>query len=829
LEADGCDVAERLAKYGRTDTGIKINCLKNPCQTGSDPIVDLDECLKYKHCYVSPEKQCLTKADPKVKKPNEENLVDDLKKLLFDTNETDNNVNGVDSRFFNQASTNPFGNQGLGLNFMSQNCNPFPIGCNLDPKNPISVLDAITPPVDIPYCQRIACNPSQPVFELDRTACLKNPGCYYDDELATLRSFLGEQILPGVPACQLVVRNPNFHEAVKKEQMMDGSSFNGIYTKCWLKKNDLKVNEGCHVTSALEFFKYPSQKAGWEGITARECNILGYCPTENGCVVAGNVKSITTRSAALEKSIESLNERYGQPLCQQYEFDLNDPEGYLNSYSMCMMSGCAVTSEINSNSLQQALYNIVVASSLSMLQKYQAINKIIAGEMQPHNYKDIIAALQNSCDNSNLSQMGGNDLSSLITGVINYQSLNNQNSIAPYSYDLSNNDGRINSAPNEDTSAEASQGKQFNIMNLFNEIQNPSGNANQNPFGNANQNPFGNTNQNLFGNVNPNPFGNNAQGLDLSILGNQNGFNNILGVNQGGFGLNSILGAGANGFGQNIFPNLNNFGCPYSSPSFGNYPGLKGKFTGCCKRHQCFYPRSALHKQHSGVASYYGSWTTWSKCSVTCGGGRQERKRECVSINNQPCEIISGADSVEEKICNDQQCPQITNWGAWSLCSVTCGLGVQERYRSCVPVGSCPNERLSEQQECAAASECPVFDNWGAYSQCDSDCGPGTKTRERSCLENCDFVSSADLRQSVSCYTINGEIKQINIGTCDLFKTKCVQKVNNSCLKSDGTPGCCGEDHEDGEERVKCTSYPWCRVYCTNNSFKYTYCDEMWH
>jgi len=804
LEADGCELAERLAKYGRTDTGIKYNCLKNPCQSTSDPIVDLDECLKYKHCYVSPGKQCLTKAELNVKKPNEKNLVDDLKKLLLEKNETDDQVNGVNGRFFNQGSTNPFGPQGL--NFMSQNCNPFPLGCNINPNNPLSVLEAIRPPVDIPYCQRIACNPSQPVFELDRTACLKNPGCYYDDELATLRSFLGEQVMPGVPACQLVVRNPNFHESVKNAQMMDGSSFNGLYTKCWLKKNELKVNEGCHVTSALEFFKYPSQKAGWEGISATECNILGYCPTENGCVVAGNVKSITTRSAALEKSINHLNEKFGQPLCQQYEFDLTNPEGYLNSYSMCMMSGCAVTSEINSNSLQQALYNVVIASSLSTIQKYQAINKIMTGEMQPHNYKDKIAALQNSCDNSNswLNQLGANGLSSLITGV---NTINNQNSIAPYSLDL--NDGRINSAPEEDASTEAGQGKQFNFMDLLN--------VNENPFANIDAGVLGNQNglNNIFGGFNT------ANGLN-SILG--------AGANQGGFntanGLNSILGAGANGFGQNIFSNLNNFGCPYSSPSFGNYPALKGKFTGCCKRHQCFYPRSALHKQHSGVASYYGSWTIWSECSATCGGGRQERKRDCISINNQPCEIITGADSVEEKICNDQQCPQITNWGAWSLCSVTCGLGVQERYRSCVPTGSCPNEKLSEQQECAAASKCPVFNEWGLYSQCDSDCGSGTKKRERSCLENCDYITSADLQQYVSCYTINGEIKNSPIGNCGWI-SRCAEKVRTKCLKSDGTQGCCGEDHEDGEKTVKCTSAGICNI-CNYPNYKH-HCDEIWH
>ena len=47
--------------------------------------------------------------------------------------------------------------------------------------------------------------------------------------------------------------------------VQDGSSFNGLYTKCWLKRNELPLNEGCYVNEALKFFNYPSQKAGWEG------------------------------------------------------------------------------------------------------------------------------------------------------------------------------------------------------------------------------------------------------------------------------------------------------------------------------------------------------------------------------------------------------------------------------------------------------------------------------------------------------------------------------------------------------------------------------------
>jgi len=687
------------------------------------------------------------------------------------------------------------------MNMMGHNCKPFPFGCDIDPTNPISVLEAVRPPVDIPYCQRIACNPSQPVFELDRTSCLKNPGCYYDDELATLRSFFGEQILPGVPVCHLVVRNRHFHNAVKNERMMDGSSFNGLYTKCWLKRNELPLNEGCYVNEALKFFNYPSQKAGWEGITKEECNLLGHCPTEDGCVVAGNVKSMVTRSMALETP--QLNERFGQPMCQQYEFDASKPEGYLSSYSMCMASGCAVTGDVNAVTLKNAMYNYVVASELSMLHKYRAVGMIASGEMQPHNYKDKISKLRNSCGNSWLSQQGGDSggLSSLISGMSTFNNpfvnQNNQNPLGAYSLNL---DGKTNSGPEEDSVSEAT-GKQFNVMNLFG------------------------------GNSNPNPFANNLQGPDLGMLGNlggsnagafgnQNILNSILGLNQGGANnLNSIFGGS---FGPNPLTNFNNLGCPYSSPTFGNYPALKGKFTGCCKRHQCYYPRSAIHMQHSGVASYYGGWTSWSKCSATCGGGRQERRRDCVSLNGQPCDVT--VSKVEEKICNDQQCPQITSWGSWSLCSATCGKGVQERYRSCVPAGSCPNEKVQEQQECSAPSECPVFGEWEQFGRCDSSCGRGTKTRQRACLKNCLNVTAEELIQSESCYTINGKVVESAIGSCG-WNTKCSQTVDRKCVKSDGSEGCCGEEVEE-KAQVRCSGP--CSAFCARSVYK-RYCHQVWH
>lgn len=58
-----------------------------------------------------------------------------------------------------------------------------------------------------------------PSLELDRNACVRRPGCYYDSELANMRQLVGQQVLAGVPVCQLAIRNRDFQEKVAQEKM----------------------------------------------------------------------------------------------------------------------------------------------------------------------------------------------------------------------------------------------------------------------------------------------------------------------------------------------------------------------------------------------------------------------------------------------------------------------------------------------------------------------------------------------------------------------------------------------------------------------------------
>lgn len=85
--------------------------------------------------------------------------------------------------------------------------------------------------------------------------------------------------------------------------------------------------------------------------------------------------------------------------------------------------------------------------------------------------------------------------------------------------------------------------------------------------------------------------------------------------------------------------------------------------------------------------SYVWKVSEWSECSSPCNGGSQTRTIECrglqTNIQGNSTLCSAGALPETEQDCNVQPCPARWIVGNWTKCSTTCGNGRQYRSVSC--------------------------------------------------------------------------------------------------------------------------------------------------
>ncbi|XP_070831873.1 semaphorin-5B isoform X1 [Chaetodon trifascialis] len=159
----------------------------------------------------------------------------------------------------------------------------------------------------------------------------------------------------------------------------------------------------------------------------------------------------------------------------------------------------------------------------------------------------------------------------------------------------------------------------------------------------------------------------------------------------------------------------------------------------------------------------WSSWETWSTCSQSCAKGYRTRRRTCAGPEGKSAPVACRGSPVEYQDCNVQACPvkgAWSCWSSWSQCSVGCGGGHYQRTRSCnspapanggdICIGLHTEEALCNTHTCddgcaarreqMVESEQPVGEHqtdrkggwmaWSLWSACDDS---GLQMRSRVC------------------------------------------------------------------------------------------------
>ncbi|XP_070578725.1 thrombospondin-1-like [Ptychodera flava] len=195
------------------------------------------------------------------------------------------------------------------------------------------------------------------------------------------------------------------------------------------------------------------------------------------------------------------------------------------------------------------------------------------------------------------------------------------------------------------------------------------------------------------------------------------------------------------------------------------------------------------------VSDGWSAWSDWTPCSVTCGVGTQQRGRSCDRVN-YPCE----ESSIETKVCYEKDCDnKVQVDGGWSLwspwtCSVTCGEGYETRVRSCnspLPQnGGAECEGLNRENRPCSRDPCPVDGGWGEWSPwsaCTVSCGGGTQEHSRMCNNPAPAHGGRD------CKGREHATRKCNLHACPIdgcLSNPCFQDVE--CTSADDGTYTCG-------------------------------------
>merc|ERR1719201_920826 len=91
----------------------------------------------------------------------------------------------------------------------------------------------------------------------------------------------------------------------------------------------------------------------------------------------------------------------------------------------------------------------------------------------------------------------------------------------------------------------------------------------------------------------------------------------------------------------------------------------------------------ACNAQPCPIDCDFGAWTAWTSCSLSCGVGMQQRSRDKIHSTEHGGAQCPG-NAAETRQCNIHPCPidcGVGEWVEWDQCTEDCGGGKTHRYR----------------------------------------------------------------------------------------------------------------------------------------------------
>ncbi|KAM7440987.1 hypothetical protein ABFA07_009879 [Porites harrisoni] len=221
------------------------------------------------------------------------------------------------------------------------------------------------------------------------------------------------------------------------------------------------------------------------------------------------------------------------------------------------------------------------------------------------------------------------------------------------------------------------------------------------------------------------------------------------------------------------------------------------------------------------VNGSWSEWSDWGSCGVTCGGGNRKRSRTCTNPSPANGGLECPGASEETEKCNSSPCPVDGKWGAWvewNVCSTSCGLGTQRRFRSCNKPRPAFGGRectgpKDETRNCSQGS-CPVDGHWGAWEEwdfCTESCGGGVQKRIRTCNnpppanggQDCRGTQKQSQRCNIQACPIDGQwSKWIDWSACSRTCGIGQKRRSRTCTDpppAHGDKKCAGKAHETKE------------------------------